>query len=166
MGNTTKLVSAFYLGYNMLLNLLRMEGGDPEYMIERSFHQFQRDKHILALKEEYDSLTKRIKDYDDICSFVEGDLAVAAAATEGAAVAFDPSKLPFDVNAVLAQFFRETRRLERLQREARDVHMAPMKIAPFLNPGRLVYVVEDASAAAGERVSKSLQVYLECLDEA
>ena len=26
----------------MLINLLRLEGADPDYMIQRSFHQFQK----------------------------------------------------------------------------------------------------------------------------
>ena len=33
--------SAFHLTYNMVLNLLRVEEVNPEYMMERSFHQFQ-----------------------------------------------------------------------------------------------------------------------------
>lgn len=35
------LNSSFHLGYNMLLNLIRVEEADPQYMIARSFHQFQ-----------------------------------------------------------------------------------------------------------------------------
>lgn len=40
-GASDKLNSSFHLGYNMLLNLLRVEEADPTYMIKRSFHQFQ-----------------------------------------------------------------------------------------------------------------------------
>ncbi|KAJ1469730.1 hypothetical protein T484DRAFT_1850613 [Baffinella frigidus] len=39
------------LRYNMLLNLLRFEGGDPEYLIRRSFFQFQQDKQRPVFKE-------------------------------------------------------------------------------------------------------------------
>ena len=42
MGQSSKIFSAFHLGYNMLINLLRLEGADPDYMIQRSFHQFQK----------------------------------------------------------------------------------------------------------------------------
>ena len=35
------LNSAFHLTYNMVLNLLRVEEINPEYMLERSFYQFQ-----------------------------------------------------------------------------------------------------------------------------
>lgn len=40
-GETDRLDSAFHLGYNMILNLMRVEGISPEYMLEHCFHQFQ-----------------------------------------------------------------------------------------------------------------------------
>lgn len=40
-GEQDKLNSAFYLGYNMILNLIRVEGISPEFMLERCFFQFQ-----------------------------------------------------------------------------------------------------------------------------
>lgn len=43
-GEALSIESQFHLGYNMLLNLLRVEGANPEYMIQRSFYQFQQDK--------------------------------------------------------------------------------------------------------------------------
>lgn len=33
-GQANRLDSAFYLGYNMILNLIRVEGVSPEYMLE------------------------------------------------------------------------------------------------------------------------------------
>lgn len=46
LGKADALNSSFHLGYNMLLNLLRVEGVDPEYLIKKSFHQFQSDKYL------------------------------------------------------------------------------------------------------------------------
>ncbi|KAJ1497139.1 ATP-dependent RNA helicase mtr4 [Coelomomyces lativittatus] len=40
-GEANPLYSAFRLGYNMLLNLIRVEGVSPEYLIQNSFRQFQ-----------------------------------------------------------------------------------------------------------------------------
>jgi ATP-dependent RNA helicase DOB1 len=40
-GNPEQLTSAFQLTYNMVLNLLRVDGINPEFMLQRSFHQFQ-----------------------------------------------------------------------------------------------------------------------------
>ena len=38
-GQADHLNSAFHLTYNMVLNLLRVEDVNPEYMLERSFFQ-------------------------------------------------------------------------------------------------------------------------------
>merc|ERR1712016_557661 len=45
-GAADNLNSAFHLTYNMVLNLLRVEEVNPEYMMERSFHQFQNYSNI------------------------------------------------------------------------------------------------------------------------
>ena len=39
-GKTDYLNSSFRLSYNMLINSLRMEDTDPEFIIRKSFHQF------------------------------------------------------------------------------------------------------------------------------
>lgn len=49
-GEQDKLNSAFYLGYNMILNLLRVEGISPEFMLERCFYQFQNTASISGLE--------------------------------------------------------------------------------------------------------------------
>jgi ATP-dependent RNA helicase DOB1 len=40
-GEADRLNSAFHLTYSMILNLLRVEGVSPEFMLERCFFQFQ-----------------------------------------------------------------------------------------------------------------------------
>ena len=76
-GHQDKLNSAFYLGYNMILNLLRIEAISPEFMLERCFHQFQNaasvpslEKELMALQQERDALAipdeSTIKDYYQI----------------------------------------------------------------------------------------------------
>ncbi|KAG6022012.1 hypothetical protein E4U40_004927 [Claviceps sp. LM458 group G5] len=76
-GQQDKLNSAFYLGYNMILNLLRIEAISPEFMLERCFHQFQNaasvpslEKELMALQQERDGLSipdeATIKDYYQI----------------------------------------------------------------------------------------------------
>lgn len=51
-GSADPLNSAFHLTYNMVLNLLRVEEINPEYMLEKSFYQFQ---HYRALPGVVDS---------------------------------------------------------------------------------------------------------------
>lgn len=49
-GEQDKLNSAFYLGYNMILNLMRVEGISPEFMLERCFYQFQNTASVSGFE--------------------------------------------------------------------------------------------------------------------
>ena len=50
-GKADPLNSAFHLTYNMVLNLLRVEEVNPEYMLERSFYQFQNNSSMPGLEQ-------------------------------------------------------------------------------------------------------------------
>lgn len=52
-GKSDPLNSSFHLGYNMLMNCLRIEDTDPEYIIKRSLHQFQSIKQLPEMKLEF-----------------------------------------------------------------------------------------------------------------
>ncbi|KAK0337891.1 ATP-dependent RNA helicase mtr4 [Friedmanniomyces endolithicus] len=58
-GEQDNLNSAFYLGYNMILNLVRVEGISPEFMLERCFFQFQNASSATGLEKELDELEQR-----------------------------------------------------------------------------------------------------------
>jgi superfamily II RNA helicase len=47
---TFLFVSAFHLSYNMLLNQMRSEDGDPEKLLRHSFYQFQADRSLPDLE--------------------------------------------------------------------------------------------------------------------
>jgi ATP-dependent RNA helicase DOB1 len=49
-GQQDNLNSAFHLGYNMVLNLMRVEGISPEFMLERCFFQFQNTASVSGLE--------------------------------------------------------------------------------------------------------------------
>lgn len=49
-GEQDRLNSAFHLGYNMILNLMRVEGISPEFMLERCFFQFQNTASVAGLE--------------------------------------------------------------------------------------------------------------------
>lgn len=49
-GEQDRLNSAFHLGYNMILNLMRVEGISPEFMLERCFFQFQNTANVAGLE--------------------------------------------------------------------------------------------------------------------
>ncbi|KAJ1615084.1 Mtr4p like SKI family SFII helicase [Cryptosporidium canis] len=62
-GQPLRIDSQFYIGYNMLLNLLRLEGADPEYMINRSFSQFLKRKKTVSLYEEINRIQGVLERY-------------------------------------------------------------------------------------------------------
>lgn len=73
-GQADPLYSAFHLGYNMLLNLLRVEDANPEYMIKQSFHQFQSEQAAPALQEAAERFRSekdqiRIKDEAEVAEY-------------------------------------------------------------------------------------------------
>jgi ATP-dependent RNA helicase DOB1 len=49
-GQQDNLNSAFHLGYNMVLNLMRVEGISPEFMLEHCFFQFQNTASVASLE--------------------------------------------------------------------------------------------------------------------
>ncbi|KAG9246542.1 rRNA-processing arch domain-containing protein [Calycina marina] len=55
-GEQDNLNSAFYLGYNMILNLMRVEGISPEFMLEHCFYQFQNTSSVAGLERSIEDL--------------------------------------------------------------------------------------------------------------
>lgn len=73
-GDPDPLNSSYRISYNMLLNLLRVEDVEPEYLLRASFHQFQREKDAPALLEQAAEL-ERQADAVDVGSEEEAALA-------------------------------------------------------------------------------------------
>ena len=109
-GTPDNLNSAFHLTYNMVLNLLRVEEVNPEYMMERSFHQFQNYSNIPQI---YNNV-KRLEEQ------VSG------------------MKVPLEED--VRGYSRLRDQLESLGGEFRSWLTRPQYILPFLQPGRLVRV--------------------------
>lgn len=62
-GAADPLNSAFHLTYNMVLNLMRVEEVNPEYMLERSFYQFQNYSSLPALEKNLKDLEKKYNSF-------------------------------------------------------------------------------------------------------
>jgi ATP-dependent RNA helicase DOB1 len=112
-GAADALNSQFNLGYNMLLNLLRVEEIDPEFLIRRSFRQCQ------ALAQVPD----------------------ASAELERLQAARDAIDVP-QLEAV-AEHFAKRSQLAKLHADVRARITEPKHVLPFLQPGRLVRRVVD-----------------------
>ena len=55
-GDPDPLNSSYRISYNMLLNLLRVEDVDPEYLLRASFHQYQQESEAPALEKQAEDL--------------------------------------------------------------------------------------------------------------
>eukprot|EP00281_Chroomonas_sp_CCMP1168_P026083 CAMPEP_0206231902 /NCGR_PEP_ID=MMETSP0047_2-20121206/11100_1 /ASSEMBLY_ACC=CAM_ASM_000192 /TAXON_ID=195065 /ORGANISM="Chroomonas mesostigmatica_cf, Strain CCMP1168" /LENGTH=665 /DNA_ID=CAMNT_0053655543 /DNA_START=40 /DNA_END=2037 /DNA_ORIENTATION=- len=108
MGQADPLNSSFHLGYNMLLNLLRFEGADPEFLIQRSFYQFQEDKKRPAHEE-------RMKTLEE-----------------------EKDGIVVEEEAAVAEYSNLLVELEHLKEQVRQVSTSAKVIVNFLQPGRLV----------------------------
>jgi len=102
--------SAFHLTYNMVLNLLRVEEVNPEYMMERSFHQFQNYSKIPEVYNKMKNLQEKVNGM-----YIEKEEEVAS-------------------------YVRLLDQLTKLGEEFHGFLTDPKYIVRFMNPGRLIKV--------------------------
>ncbi|KAI8617210.1 rRNA-processing arch domain-containing protein [Chytriomyces sp. MP71] len=129
-GESDRLDSAFHLTYNMILNLMRIEGISSEFMLEQSFFQFQNMTKMPQLQHDLEVYERR---YDAMHIERESDI---------------------------EEYYSIRVQLESLTQDFRDVVNHETYVLPFLNPGRLVRIrlpnsvasqasaVEDAATVA------------------
>lgn len=109
-GQADRLDSAFHLGYNMILNLMRVEGISPEFMLESSFFQFQNAAAVPVMESELQKLTLEFN-----TTQVEDEFLVK-------------------------EYYDLKKQLEVYQEDVRRVITHPGHILPFLQPGRVIKV--------------------------
>lgn len=109
-GSPDPINSAFHLTYNMVLNLLRVEEINPEYMLERSFFQFQNQSSIPALYEKVKELQEK----------------------------FDKMIVPKE--SQVSSYYRIREQLDQLGLQFQKFITKPEYLIPFLQPGRLVKI--------------------------
>ncbi|XP_056146246.1 exosome RNA helicase MTR4 [Lampris incognitus] len=125
-GSADPLNSAFHLTYNMVLNLLRVEEINPEYMLEKSFYQFQ---HIRTLP----GVLEKIKKLEDEYHTIE---------------------IPNEESVTV--YYKIRKQLFKLGKEVQEYILKPKYCLPFLQPGRLVKVkIQDAEFGWGVVVNFS-----------
>lgn len=107
-GQADPLNSAFHLSYNMILNLMRVEGVSPDYMLERSFYQFQNADNIPAMEQRLTEL--------------EGERDAMVIEDEEA----------------IAEYWNIRAQLETCRADFRKVIHHPSYAVPFIQVGRLV----------------------------
>ncbi|KAK2823697.1 hypothetical protein Q7C36_020297 [Tachysurus vachellii] len=112
-GSADPLNSAFHLTYNMVLNLLRVEEINPEYMLEKSFYQFQHYKAVPGVVEKMQKLEEM---YNSI-------------------------EIPNEDSVVT--YYKIRQQLAKLAKDIEEYVHKPKYCLPFLQPGRLVKVKKD-----------------------
>ena len=109
-GEQDKLNSAFYLGYNMILNLMRVEGISPEFMLERCFYQFQNTASVSGLE-------KQLHDLEEQRSGTE-----------------------ITNEATIKEYYDLRKQLDTYTNHMRDVINHPNYCLQFMQSGRLVRI--------------------------
>ena len=109
-GQQDNLDSAFYLGYNMILNLQRVEGISPEFMLERCFHQFQNTASVSGLERELQQLETQ------------------------------KSALIIEDESNIRAYYELRKQLDAYAEDMRMVIIHPNYCLPFMQPGRLVEI--------------------------
>ncbi|KAF9269818.1 antiviral helicase [Marasmius fiardii PR-910] len=112
-GEADRLDSAFHIGYNMVMNLMKVEGISPEYMLERCFHQFQSNAGIPKLEEELKAEEQ------------------------------SKSLITIPDEAQVAEYYEYRQQLEQMASDFRLVITHPSYSLPFLQPGRLIKVKHE-----------------------
>ncbi|KAI7863459.1 rRNA-processing arch domain-containing protein [Spinellus fusiger] len=109
-GESDRMDSAFHLSYNMVLNLLRVEGISPEFMLERCFYTFQNDAHIPQYERELAHLE------------------------------VEKSEIVLEKAEEVEDYYNLRKQIDTYSRDIRDVINHPTYCLPFMQPGRLVKV--------------------------
>ncbi|KAI7507048.1 ATP-dependent RNA helicase [Hortaea werneckii] len=109
-GEQDKLNSAFYLGYNMILNLLRVEGISPDFMLERCFFQFQNAASVTGLEKELAELEQKRAD------------------------------MVIDQESEIKEYYDLRQNINNYTQEMKAVITHPQYLLKFLQSGRLVRI--------------------------
>lgn len=122
IGEQERLNSAFYLGYNMILNLLRIEAISPEYMLERCFFQFQNASSVPVLEKELVSLQQ------------------------------ERDGLIIPDETTMKDYYNLRKQINSYTRDMRWVIQHPDHCSEFLQPGRLVRIFDPQFAGEEDDV--------------
>ena len=109
-GEQDKLNSAFYLGYNMILNLMRVEEISPEFMLERCFYQFQNTASVSGLEKELHNLEMQW------------------------------SEMQIADEGIIREYYDLRKQLDTHSKDMRDVINHPNYCLQFMQSGRLVRI--------------------------
>ena len=109
-GEQDKLNSAFQLGYNMILNLMRVEGINPEFMLEHCFFQFQNAASVSGLQKQLEEKEQRKAE-----TYIENE-------------------------AEIKEYYELRQKIDSYRKDMKAVITDPQHLQKFLQSGRMVKV--------------------------
>lgn len=125
-GVADRLDSAFHLGYNMILNLLRVEGVSPEFMLQNSFFHFQNTVAVPLLEKQIDEMKDKI------------------------------DNIHIDDYETVREFYDIKKQLLNYEEDCRKIITHPSNMLPHLKSGRMIKVkVGDDNYGWGIAISYS-----------
>ena len=111
-GDPDPLNSSYHISYNMLLNMMRVEDVDPEFLIKASFHQFQQESEAPTFDSQADEFEESAR------------------------------KIVVEGSEIVGQYYGLVKQLDMVKRSIMECVNQPEFVLPFLQPGRLVRVAE------------------------
>ena len=115
-GGADVLNSSFHLTYNMVLNLLRVEDADPQFIMVRSFSQFQREGKRPQLEAQTAALRKKLA---------------------GLSVSDEHAE-------IIEEFVNCQAQIASMRRQLRALIHQPRYLISFLTGGRPIHIVRSA----------------------
>lgn len=111
-GKADPLLSSFKLSYNMIVNLMRIEGLSPDYIVKQSFKQYQSEVSVPDLISDIVSLKDKLNSL----------------------------KLPYEYEQKIVEIEGLKKEIDKNESLIREIVMQPVNILPRLKKGRLVKV--------------------------
>ncbi|OAF70127.1 hypothetical protein A3Q56_02114 [Intoshia linei] len=112
-GKADPLNSSFYLSYTMILNMIRVSSSNVNFLLQRTFYQFQNYKSIPLLVDKFQKL--KIK-YD---------------------------ALSFTNLSEYKQYYKIRKNIDFYEKKIRDIINKPEHIIPFLQKGRIIRIINN-----------------------
>jgi ATP-dependent RNA helicase DOB1 len=109
-GASDPLYSSYQIKYNMVLNMMRVEGADPQHIIKSSFHQYTQEANAPNLRRKAEELER------------EADLIIIP--DEG----------------IVSEYVDLSKLEASLKRQINAILMEPKHCLPFLQAGRMIEI--------------------------
>lgn len=132
-GGADTLNSSFHLTYNMVLNLLRVEDADPNFIMKRSFSQFQREGQRPEMEKQVGALRARLT----------GDPAL---------------QISTEHSEIIEEFENCQTQHAALTTQINRMCMAPRCTLSFICPGRVVQIIKNSPTVEVGRIPTSTDV--------